>query len=197
MGITTAHLIGKFAAMVKRLLTPETFFMVSDSVGTIGRADSADERCLMAVDFHLPEAVRYVAHLRKTVRCLCDGLNVSGQDSDEMETVIGELATNAIRHAHGGSYRVNLEFFGSRVVITVIDKGTGFDRNDSDSPGSPRLDSLAEDDSFRFGGFGLPLVYSIADRVAIEPNHPHGTIVRAECRLHPSLASESANYVCL
>lgn len=171
--------------------------MVADLVGNSEWADLAEDRCIMAVDFHLPEAVRYVAHLRKTVRCLCDGLNVSEQDSDEMETVIGELATNAVRHAGGGSYRVNLEFFGSRVVITVIDKGHGFDTGEVESPGSFRLDSLAEDDSFRFGGFGLPLVYSIAEHVAIEPNHPHGTIVRAECKLHPSLASGSSNSACL
>jgi anti-sigma regulatory factor (Ser/Thr protein kinase) len=36
----------------------------------------------------------------------------------------------------------------------------------------------------RIGGFGLPLVHSIADKVDIQPNVPHGTVVRAVKRFH-------------
>lgn len=159
--------------------------MLTDTNTTIEPDDPGDEPSIVAVTFYLPEAVQYIAHLRKAVRCMSLGLGISIPAADDLETVIGELATNAARHAKGGNYHVTIEFFASRVVVTVVDSGAGFDLDTLPLPGTLRLDEFGGDIPSRFGGFGLPLVHSIADRVHISANEPRGTIVRAEYALHP------------
>jgi anti-sigma regulatory factor (Ser/Thr protein kinase) len=79
------------------------------------------------------------------------------------------------------------------VRVTVTDRGGGFPAGPLAPPGTlrspnpaiPDLGREAAIDPFeqRFGGWGLPLVHRLADRVEILPNSPHGTTVRAEKRL--------------
>ena len=61
--------------------------------------------------------------------------------------------------------------------MTVVDDGVGFVRGQTLPPGTPRLDAAGEE---RIGGWGLPLIEMLADKVEFLPNEPHGTIVRAE-----------------
>jgi anti-sigma regulatory factor (Ser/Thr protein kinase) len=136
---------------------------------------------MLRLSLDLPEAVAYVTTLRKTCRCLADNLGLSHEDADDIELLLGELATNAVRHAHGDGYRVEVEFTSERALVTVIDRGVGFLPDSQPDPGTTRPDDLGgETHPERFGGWGLPLVRSIADRVEIVPTHPQGTTVRAE-----------------
>jgi anti-sigma regulatory factor (Ser/Thr protein kinase) len=150
-----------------------------------GQPDSSSARDaghILSLAFDLPEAVQYIAHLRRTALCFLEGMGVSRDDSSDVELLLGELATNAARHARGGGYHVDLDFYESKAVITVTDNGVGFIKEHLPPPGVRPPDTFDPDAAERYGGFGLPLVHSIADKVEIQPNVPHGTVVRAEKR---------------
>ena len=136
------------------------------------------EMPMISLTFHLPEALPYIVHLRKTARCLRESLGISIQDTDDLELVIGELATNAVRHARGGDYSVTLEFLTHEASVTVVDSGAGWRTDTIPLPGSSRPDELSDDMAERIGGFGLPLVHSVSDHVEIHPNAISGTTVR-------------------
>lgn len=139
---------------------------------------------VLRLTLDLPEGKPYLAGLRRTVRSLLESVGVLGQDVDDIEIMLGELATNAVVHAQAGSYRVEIEFYGDRVLVTVSDRGQGFPAWHAPSPGTLRPDSMASGcASERYGGWGLPLVYSIADHVEILPAVPQGTTIRAIKRL--------------
>lgn len=150
--------------------------------GEPGTAPQKDSGHILSLAFDLPEAVQYIAHLRRTALCFLEGMGISREDANDVELLLGELATNAVRHARGGSYHVDLEFFQDRAVVTVRDSGVGFSSDDLPPPGARPFDLLHPEGEARIGGFGLPLVHSIADSVDIQPNVPQGTVVRAEKR---------------
>jgi anti-sigma regulatory factor (Ser/Thr protein kinase) len=153
----------------------------------------------------LPEGAIYVPSLRRTVRCLLESVGVSQDDADDVELVLGELATNAVIHSHSAEgYRVEVELTADAVLVTVTDRGAGFPTGPLSAPGTlrsphPMVPDLSYLDDYhsagvtesledgRFGGWGLPLVRRLADRVEILPNLPHGTMVRAEKRLENPL----------
>ena len=106
-------------------------------------------------------------------------LKVLPVDIGDVETIVGELAANVIRHAHSinGRFQVVLEFYAERVVITVIDSGNGFIFRDVPEIGSPRPDLNGGE---RLGGYGLPLLDALSDRLEFGRTDPRGTTVRAE-----------------
>jgi anti-sigma regulatory factor (Ser/Thr protein kinase) len=130
-----------------------------------------------------------------------DALCTSGvdpRDVDDLEVLIAELATNAIRHARAPSFRVDLELYEGLAIITVTDVGKGFERDRVPMPGSERWDTNlfggeqeAGDNGLavqpRIGGFGLPMVETLADHVEYLPAYPRGTVVRARRRVQVAL----------
>jgi serine/threonine-protein kinase RsbW len=161
-----------------------------------------NESALVRLALDLPEGPKYVASLRKTARCLLESVGVGRADLDDVELLLGELATNAVLHATDGAdsrgYRVEVELRGRLVRLTVSDRGPGFPAEALPPPGTARADPAAPGAEPRFGGWGLPLVYSIADRVEIRPNLPRGAVVRADKRLSGCCASSpSASSVVL
>jgi len=138
---------------------------------------------ILRLSFDLPQAVNYIGHLRKTCRCLLEHLRIEDKDVDDIELLLGELATNAVRHAQGSeSYHVAVEFFEDHATVIVADNGVNGFPSHLYPTGSSRTDTLNEAGEERFGGWGLPLIYSIADEVEIVPTVPSGTTVRAEKR---------------
>jgi anti-sigma regulatory factor (Ser/Thr protein kinase) len=127
-----------------------------------------------------------------------DALCTSGvdpRDVDNLEVLVAELATNAIRHTRAPSFRVDLQLYEGLAVITVTDAGKGFERDKVPVPGSERWDTkwfegeqeaggnkLAVQQP-RIGGFGLPMVETLADQVEYLPAYPRGTVVRARRRV--------------
>lgn len=137
---------------------------------------------ILSLAFDLPEAVQYIVHMRRTALCFLESMGVSRDDANDVELLLGELATNAVRHAQGGGYHVDLEFYEDKAVIVVTDNGIGFVKEALMPPGEKPFDPWHSEGDARIGGFGLPLVHSIADKVEIKPNVPQGTVVRAEKR---------------
>jgi anti-sigma regulatory factor (Ser/Thr protein kinase) len=130
----------------------------------------------------LPEDFSHLGMVRRVSRDVLASYRVTQQDIDDIEVLIGELSTNAVRHARGGEfYRIEVELADDVASVTVTDHGAGFVRSDVAPPGELRPDDF--EGAQRIGGLGLPLVESLADTVQFLPNQPHGTVVRAEKRL--------------
>lgn len=129
----------------------------------------------------LPEDYTHLPMVRRVAREVLRSFAVGDQDIDDIELLVGELATNAVRHARSGEgFRLAIALDGDRVAVTVIDSGKGFERSRLAPPGTARGDGADGDGApERIGGWGLPLVERIADEVEIAPNVPSGTRVRA------------------
>lgn len=128
------------------------------------------------LSFDLPARLDLLLKLRRTIR---DALFLGGvvtEDIDELELMIGELATNAACHSQSGLFRVEVHLTGQRVTITVADTGKGFDHHAVASPGTARSDGEGGE---RIGGWGIPLVELLADEVTFSTTQPHGTTVCA------------------
>jgi anti-sigma regulatory factor (Ser/Thr protein kinase) len=155
---------------------------ISNVVQTDSPQGSSVIQAPISLCFDVSADISNITHLRKTARCLLESLGLSRENTDDVETLIGELSTNAVRHAYAhtekGTYKVSLEFHENRVIVTVIDEGVGFVEDAVLPPGSLRTDTFSSEN--RFGGLGLPLIHAIADHVEIRPTDPHGTTVRAE-----------------
>jgi len=166
-----------------------------ESAGDCGGACRSPGVLRLTLD--LPEGAAYVPALRRSARCLLETVGVAPADVDDLELVLGELATNAVIHAESGEgFRVEVELAADIARVTVADRGVGFPSGLlaasgtlwSPHPGVPHLAGTDSETPERFGGWGLPLVHSLADRVQILPNAPHGTVVCAEKRLRRQAA---------
>jgi serine/threonine-protein kinase RsbW len=139
---------------------------------------------ILKLSLDLPEDHEYVRITRLLSRTLLDDLQVVSEDKDDIEIIVSELCTNVVRHAHSskGRYQLVIEYDRDKAVITVEDQGAGFIPEDAPPPGSRRPDHLTGGE--RIGGFGVPLVNALSDRIRFEPTEPQGTKVQAEKRLH-------------
>lgn len=137
---------------------------------------------ILRLTLDLPEDTAYVSMTRHLSRSALEFLQVTERTIDDIEFVIGELCGNVIMHAESleGRFVVVLEYFAERVVVTVEDKGQGFSFADVPPPGTPRP---GPDGQERIGGFGLPIVEKLADRLEFERVDPQGMKVQAEKRL--------------
>ena len=137
----------------------------------------------LKLSLDLPEDGAHVRTVRRIGRLMLEDQQVGAEIIEDVEMVLGELCTNVIYHAqsHEGKFQVVMEYFPDRIVIEVTDRGQGFSPTDAPPPGVARPQGAGEEP--RFGGFGLPIVEMLADRLEILPADPHGTTVRAEKRL--------------
>lgn len=89
-----------------------------------------------------------------------------GADRDAVAVAVSEAVTNAVVHAYprdrGGEIRVEAKLNGTHMVVLVSDGGHGI-RPNPDSPGL---------------GYGLALVASLAEEIAIADSPEGGTTVR-------------------
>jgi len=137
----------------------------------------------MKITLEVPEDERLVPMIRQIGRTLLEHRNAAPRDIDDIEVVLGELCSNVLRHARSqdGGYQVTLEHHGDQAVVTVTDHGAGLKRDTV----RPVGEACEEDGSERFGGFGLQIVESVADRVEYGLGDSQGTTVRAEKQLTP------------
>lgn len=137
---------------------------------------------ILRLSLDLPDDLAFVRTARLLSRTLLEDIQVVPPDVDAVETIISELCTNVVRHAHTEyHYTVVLEYYQPKVVITVSDHGAGFSPEDVRPVGSPRPDL---DGQARVGGFGLMLLERLSDRLDITGTDPHGATVCAEKNLH-------------
>jgi anti-sigma regulatory factor (Ser/Thr protein kinase) len=117
------------------------------------------------VDLRLPSDPSAAAVARARVRELSS--LVSEPLVERLSLVASELVTNALRHAVAAdpAPRLRLRLGADCVVLEVADDGCLFERRARNCPPGPD------------GGFGLPLVDSIADRWWVE----HEPTTRVVC----------------
>ena len=131
----------------------------------------------------VPEDHSYIHLIRSIGRNILEHSTASQSDVDDIEAVVGELCSNVTRHAQSecGTFNITFEQDDDNVVVTVEDHGEGFSLADVPEIGTVRCDNDEDD---RIGGFGLQLVALLADNVEFLAREPHGTVARAEKRLH-------------
>ncbi|MET8469040.1 ATP-binding protein [Streptomyces sp. NPDC006422] len=112
-----------------------------------------------------PEAA---AHARRRTRRFLDRLRppMSGEDAANVELVVSELVTNAVRHARGPFCTLQLRALPDGIVVTVGDA----DRRPPHERAPDLLDGT--------GGFGWPMVRRLSRTVTVTPA-PGGKSVRA------------------
>jgi len=152
---------------------------------------------ILKLSLDLPEDVHFVPLIRQFGRGLLEFLMVVHADISDVETIITELASNVIRHAHSenGRFNIVLEFYADRVLISVIDTGDGFSFRDIPEVGTVRPDFGGGQ---RYGGFGLPMLDALSDHLDFRRTDPHGTTVCADKHLqyanqHDADKSEAMN----
>jgi serine/threonine-protein kinase RsbW len=137
---------------------------------------------ILKLSLDLPDDLAFVHTARLLSRTLLHDIAVITPDIDDVETIMSELCTNVVRHAHTDRrYSVVLEYYQPKVVITVTDTGTGFDPAHIRPVGTLRPDFGGKT---RLGGFGMMILDGLSDRLDITETDPHGTTVRAEKNLH-------------
>jgi len=138
---------------------------------------------------NVPEDSAHLKMVRHSVRQMLDSVDITQQDRNDVELLVGELASNAALHANSGlDYHVEVELRDDTVVVVVTDQGRGFTRDKMSLPGTTRIDKRKEGNMERTGGWGLPMIELLADRVEYVANEPHGTTARAEKRLRKDRA---------
>jgi anti-sigma regulatory factor (Ser/Thr protein kinase) len=93
----------------------------------------------------------------------------------DLELVVSELVTNSVEHSGvgpEGSVRLNVELDANRVLVEVLDEGSGFNAEDREAHGTDER------------GRGLLLVDRLASRWGV--GYGPGTRVWAELALRPS-----------
>ena len=138
---------------------------------------------ILRLSLKLPEDETYVRTTRLLSRCLLEDIGVDKVTTGDVETIVTELCSNVVRHAHSKATRfeVTLEYYKPQVVITVADEGEGFVKEDVPPVGSSRPDGKGGE---RLGGWGLSLLEGLSDKVDFTTTHPQGTTVRVEKALH-------------
>ena len=138
---------------------------------------------ILRLSLDLPEDMTYIRTTRLLSRCLLEDIQVSRQTTGDVETIVDELCSNVVRHAHSRDthFLVTLEYYQATVVITVTDTGQGFNQADVQPVGSPRPDG---EGGVRLGGWGLALLEGLSDKLDFTATDPHGTTVRVEKELH-------------
>lgn len=95
----------------------------------------------------------------------------------DVKLALTEACTNSVRHAYdGGSGAVSIayELHADRLVVEVVDDGTGFER-----AGEP----LDPEDELNEGGLGIAIIEALTDELEIGPGAVGGSRLRFVKRL--------------
>ena len=138
---------------------------------------------ILRLSLDLPEDATYIRTTRLLSRCLLQDMRVNRPIIDEVETIVGELCSNVVRHARSKAthFLMTLEYYKPQVVITVRDEGQGFAQADVPPIGTVHADGTG---GKRYGGYGLSLLEGLSDKLDFAATDPQGTTVRAEKALH-------------
>jgi serine/threonine-protein kinase RsbW len=113
----------------------------------------------------------------------------SDEDCHKIGMSVREAVINAYNYGNKGDRRLKVllkvELVGDKLVVRVLDEGSGFDPSDVPDP-------LAEENLLRTSGRGLFLMRSFMDEFAVQRGPEGGAELVMSKRL-PSQASRSAN----
>lgn len=130
----------------------------------------------LKLSLELPADVSYVQAARASSECLLQRFSVTEEDIDKVTLIIGELCTNAARHAQAepeSLVTLEVKFLPQLVDVMVKDRGKGFNRDQIPMPSQ-------ESES----GRGLLLVESLSDNVEFHRLEEGGTAITAHVRIH-------------
>ncbi|MCP2270197.1 Anti-sigma regulatory factor (Ser/Thr protein kinase) [Actinokineospora diospyrosa] len=113
----------------------------------------------------LPGEPTSVAHARRSLRQWLAGHGVAGGVLDDVVLCADEAVTNAIEHGYRGDttgeVRLSVELLGTAIVVTVLDHGHW----------RPAQDGLGVSH-----GWGLPMIKSLAETMAVTHTDGHTTL---------------------
>lgn len=119
----------------------------------------------------IPADVNRLAQVREEVCAIIAPLGFSDSLLFDIKVALGEALANAVRHgipAQGeGLVRISVIAYPDRVVIEVMDNGTGFDGIHSGS-----------DDLYAPNGRGIMFMRALMDKVEYDASPLGGTLVR-------------------
>jgi anti-sigma regulatory factor (Ser/Thr protein kinase) len=142
----------------------------------------------ISLDLRLPRDVASVPAARRLLDSSLAALGVDATIRDDIELMLTEACTNAIRHAgFGEEYTVRVGIQDELCVIKVIDSGRGFGTGERGEGAGP----VAE------YGRGLLLMRALADTVRFGSVYQHGALVALEKHLRyrrNSLGSRLADH---
>ncbi|MBI3910015.1 MAG: ATP-binding protein [Armatimonadetes bacterium] len=132
-------------------------------------------KAILTLTLNLPSDPNSVSVARALTATLLERYTVAREDVQAASLIVSELATNVVRHAYrdpGGRYRLQLSYFGEYLLITVTDRGKGFDPKAIPPPSAGQQQRL-----------GLSLIEEVADWVEFKQLEKRGTWARARVRL--------------
>jgi serine/threonine-protein kinase RsbW len=124
------------------------------------RSDAAQET--RKVRLTIPAKPEYIILSRLALTGLARVRPLAPDTLADLKLALTEACSNSVRHAYGegeGHVEISFELSASRLVVEVIDDGSGFD---FDEPGP-----LVNGDDLTEGGLGIAIIRSIADEVEI------------------------------
>jgi serine/threonine-protein kinase RsbW len=137
---------------------------------------------VVRIDLDLPNDAESVSLCRRMVRTALRETGVDQEKAADIELVVSEATTNAVRHAEGGNrYRVLVEISPQCLTLQVADQGDGFTREE-----------IADPDPEEPGGKGLWLMEQLADEVVYYDIADDGVCLRAQFRLQPRHSGQEA-----
>nr|WP_241265706.1 ATP-binding protein [Streptomyces boncukensis] len=119
--------------------------------------------------FHLPARDSSVSLARARVLDRLREWHVDEESCADVQLMMSELFTNAVRHTHSEKVSCELWVIGVRLRLEVTDEGGGAAQIRTVSAEGPQ-----EEDSDGEGGRGLLLVSVLADDWGIRPGQPGG-----------------------
>jgi serine/threonine-protein kinase RsbW len=120
-----------------------------------------------SIELRLPSKAEWVGVARLAVAGVASRLNFSIEDIEDLKLAVAEACTNCIQHAsHSDEVRIACEVHANKLVVTVEDRGKGFDAGRI----APR--TLGEP---KEGGLGVFLIRTLMDDVSYEVDPQTGT----------------------
>ena len=118
---------------------------------------------------------------RVAVAALASQLDPTLEQINEIKTAVSEAVTNSIVHGYKDSIGViyiTAKLSGSRIIITVRDRGAGIEDIDR-----ARQPLFTTGDERERSGMGFTIMESFMDKVKVRSRIGHGTKVTLEKRL--------------
>ena len=165
---------------VSRILELSGLVSVAASIGMSPNVSAALEglelppvstELLWERELLMPADVNRLGEVREEIVSVIEPLDLPESTLFDVKVALGEALANAIRHgtpASGeGEVRILVRVYTDRLVLEVLDSGTGFDGRHAGS-----------DDVYAPNGRGIMFMRALMDRVEFETSPTGGTLVR-------------------
>ncbi|MGI6733504.1 MAG: ATP-binding protein [Anaerovoracaceae bacterium] len=121
--------------------------------------------------FSVPGKPEYVSTVRMAVSSLANSLGFDVEAIEDIKVAVSEACTNVVCHGRTGhgEYEVYCELGEDRLVISVVDKGGGYDPA---TYSEPCLECPKE------GGLGIYIIKALMDEVDIVTEMGIGTRIQ-------------------